>query len=148
MNARCVRSWVVSRLLRPDLLFRFLTLLQLRCTASLTPRRFERCLRCTAGNAAAVTLTFFWKDLLAFCLAELHLISVLRRFSYMETVCCALKLRLHKLLCLAFLQSKRHVCCIIYYFLRWDESMNNSIYDFLKGVAVFWIIHFDRPTLK
>jgi len=77
-------------------------LLLLRCTASLTPRRFGRCLRRTVGNAAAVTPTFFWRFLLAFCLAELHLISVLRRFCYTATVCCVLKLRLRKLICLAY----------------------------------------------
>ncbi len=79
-------------------------MLLLRCTASLTPRRFGRCLRRTVGNAAAVTLTFFGRFLLAFCLAELHLISVLRRFCYVGKVCCALELRLHTLLCLAYEQ--------------------------------------------
>jgi len=59
------------------LLFRFLTLLLLRCTASPTPRRFGRCLRRTLGSAAAVTPTTFWRFLLAFCLAELHQISEL-----------------------------------------------------------------------
>ncbi len=82
---------------RPDLLFRFLTLLLLRCTAPLTIRRFGRRRR-SVGNATAVALTFFWKNLLAFCLAELHLIPVLRRFSYNATECCALKLPLRNLI--------------------------------------------------
>jgi len=82
------------------LFFRFLTLLLLRCTASPTPRRFERCLRRTVGNAAAVTLTSFWLFLLTFCFAELHLISVFRRFRYTTTLCHAPELRLRKLILL------------------------------------------------
>ena len=94
-----------TRLLRADSLFRFLTLLLLRCIASLTPHRCGRCLRRTLGNAAAVTPTVFWKNLLAFCLAELHLMSVLRRFCYTATVCCAPKLRLRKLNCFAYVNT-------------------------------------------
>ena len=69
---------------------------------SFAARPLGRCLRRTVENAAAVTLTFFWRFLLAFCLAELHLSSVLRRFCYIGKVCCALRLRLHKLLCFAY----------------------------------------------
>jgi len=77
-------------------------LLLLRCTASLTTRRFGRCLRRTLGDAAAVKLTFSWR--FVFCLAELHLtmISVFRRFCYTATVCGAPKLRLRKLICFAY----------------------------------------------
>ena len=39
---------------------------------------------CT-GNTAAVTPTLFWRFLLAFCLAELHLISVFRRVFHTAT---------------------------------------------------------------
>ena len=93
-----------TRLLRADSLFRFLTLLLLRCIASLTPHRCGRCLRRTVGNAAAVTPTVFW-NLLAFCLAELHLMSVLRRSCYTATVCCAPKLRWRKLNCFAYVNT-------------------------------------------
>ncbi len=67
-----------------------------------TPRRFERCLRRTVGNAAAVTLTSFWLCLLTFCFAELHLICVFRRFRYTTTLCHAPELRLRKLICFAY----------------------------------------------
>ena len=55
-------------------------------------------MRRTVENAAAVMLTFFWRLLPAFCLAELHLIPVFRRLCYTATVCCAPKLRLRKLI--------------------------------------------------
>ena len=59
-------------------------------------------MRRTVGNVAVVTLTVFWRFLLAFCLAELHLISVFRRFCYTATLCYAPKMRLRKLLCFAY----------------------------------------------
>ncbi len=51
------------------------------------------CRKCDCGRADV-----FLNNLLAFCLAELHLIPVLRRFSYNATECCALKLPLRNLI--------------------------------------------------
>ena len=81
--------------------FRFVTALLLRCRTPPTSRRFGRCLHGTVGCAAVVTPAFFRRFSLAFCLAKQLLISVFRRLCYIATVCCALKLRLRKLICFA-----------------------------------------------